>query len=175
MNLNEVKEQVRVWAAANVAEGVTVVFANQNAPRPALPYVTIHVTAMPEKEHASVGPPDENGDAEIVNDLAPTVSLQAFGDGARDIMSGLRRSLDKVTVLQSLRAAGLPFIRDLSGVTDLSETVGTKFEDRAGLDLEFRAAGVVTDAVGAIESVEGTATHETGENIETNVNYQIGV
>lgn len=172
----QIFEKVRTWVLAEVAAavGTKVIKANQNAPRPARPYITVLVTMTSQGEHSYEGAPDDNGNAQLENELACMVSLQAFGDNANTIMGNLRQSLEKPTVLQSLRATGLPFIRVLSGVNDLTEQVGTQYEERAGMDLEFRAVAVVTDAVGVIESVEGTATHERPGGASTNLNYSIG-
>lgn len=172
----QIFEKLRAWVLENApAVGDKVILANQNAPRPALPYITVHITTTAQGEHSSEGAPDDNGVAQMENELACMVSLQAIGSDANTIMGGLRQSLEKPTVHQSLRAAGLPFIRVLSGVNDLTEQVGTRYEERAGIDAEFRTVAVVTDTVGVIESVEGTATHERGENNSTTIDYQIGV
>jgi len=175
MNIDQIKTALRTWVVDNTALAESnVVFANQNAPRPSRPYITIFVTTTPLSEHANVGAPDDDGDAVIENETAVMASIQCFGDTAYGVLEGLRGSLEKVTVQQALRAAGLPYIRTLSGVADLTETVGTQFEGRAGMDLEFRAVATVTDNVGVIESVEGTGIHETGTNTNYENDYQIG-
>lgn len=175
MTEDEIFTKVRTWALANKdAEVTQIIKANQNAPRPARPYITVLITSTTQQGHSWEGAPNNDGDASIENELACMVSLQAFGESAKTIMGNLRQSLEKPTVLQSLRATGLPFIRVLNGVTDQTEQVGTQYEERAGMDLEFRAVAVVTDAVGVIESVEGTATHESPNGTTTTVNYSIG-
>lgn len=171
----QIFEKVRTWAVANADAAVTeVIKANQNAPRPARPYITVLVTTTSQGEHSNEGAPDNDGVASIENELACMVSLQVIGNSAKTIMGNLRQSLEKTTVLTSLRATGLPFIRVLNGINDLTEQVGTQYEERAGMDLEFRTVAVVTDTVGVIESVEGTATHERPNGDSTDLNYSIG-
>jgi hypothetical protein len=175
MNITEIENAVRDWVIANMHESVEgVIIANQNAPRPKRPYITIFVSSTVQKEHSNVGAPNGSGVARIENETACMVSLQAFGVGAKTILYDLRGSLEKVTVLQSLRSSGIPFIRVLNGVTDITEVVGTQYEERASMDLEFRAVASVTDDLGVIESVSGTATHERGSNSSTTLNYEIG-
>lgn len=181
MNIAQIKAAIHDWVVENTdfvaddtARAKRIVFANQNAPRPSTPFITILVASLPISEHSEVKAPAADGNADIANHRMVTASIQCYGDNALGIMEGLILSLQKVTVQQSLRAAGLPYIRTLSDVDDRSDVVGTKFEGRAGADLEFRAVATVTDAVGVIESVEGTATHETGENTNYENDFQIG-
>lgn len=175
MTHEQILQALKDWLADNKGNaGITVVEANQNAPRPALPYITLYVTSTPLNEHANQSAPNSAGTASIENEAAVMASVQCFGENSKSIMDGLRLSLEKVTVRQALRAAGLPYIRTLNGVNDLTEVVGTKYEPRAGMDLEFRAVMAVTDSVGVIESVEGTATHDTGKNNNLTINYEIG-
>lgn len=173
---------IRDWAIANTNQDseagdvVTVIEANQNAPRPARPYITILVTSTRQKEFSYIGAPDENGDAVIENDEFCMVSIQCFGTGSKTIMANLRQTLEKVSVKDYFRELLLPFIAVTDGVNDLTETVGTQFEERAGMDLEFRTVAVVTDNVGVVQSVEGTATFDEGGEIEyVETNYTIGV
>ncbi len=172
----DIFDKVRTWIVDNVAAevGDKVIEANQNAPRPARPYISVLVTTTTQKEHSNESHPGDTGMASIENELSCMVSVQCIGENAKTIMGNLRQTLEKPTVLQSLRAAGLPFIRVLSGVNDLTEQTGTQYEERAGVDIEFRAAAVVIDEVGVIESVEGAATHERPGGESTTLNYSIG-
>lgn len=171
----QIIQALKDWLNGNKGSaGITVIRANQNAPRPALPYITLYVTSTTMGDHSNISAPNSAGTASIENEQAVMASVQCFGDDSKSIMDGLRQSLEKVTVRQALRAAGLPYIRTLNGVNDLTEVVGTKYETRAGMDLEFRAVSAVTDNIGVIESVEGTATVDTGLNDELTVNFEIG-
>jgi len=153
----DIKQVLKDWINANKGDpSITVIEANQNAPRPELPYITLLVTSVTVEEHANISSPNSDGDASIENEAAVMCSLQCFADDAFSILSGLKLSLEKVTVKQNLRAVGLPYIRTLSEVSDISEVVGTNFETRASLDLEFRTTLSVIDNIGVIESVYGT-------------------
>jgi hypothetical protein len=175
MNDVEIKTIIQKWIDDVTTSDVKAVFANQNAPRPAYPYITIHKTVSTETEHSTVEPPDENGISDIVDDQTISISLQSFGNGASDIMSGLRDELKKVTTLQYFRDKKMPFIRILSGVNDLTDVVASRQEERAGMDLEFRAANVVKDNVGLIESVTGTGEFEITSIEKVDVTFETGV
>ncbi len=175
VNDTEIKTIVQKWAQDFSAENVTVVFANQNAPRPAYPYITVHKTVSAETEHSTIEPPNDEGMADMVDDQTISISLQSFGDGAADIMENLRNSLKKVTTLQYFRDKEMPFIRILSGINDLTTVIGSRQEERAGMDLEFRAANVVTDDVGLIESVFGSGEFEKTSIETVDVTFETGV
>lgn len=174
MNQGAIEDIIQAWAVANAdAEVNEVILANQNGPRPERPYITFLITSDNQTEHADESEVNDDGEITITNDKTVIVSTQCFGENSKSIMDGLRNSLNKVSVKDGLRGSGLPYIRTLNGVTDLSQVVGSEFEERAGMDLEFRTTAEVIDEVGFIECVDGTATYETG-NQEININYQIG-
>lgn len=163
---------MQAWAAGFLA--CPVVFAQQNAPAPAGLYVTVQVLAMPRIRHATEGSPNNSGVAQIVDDIEPSVRLQSFGENAFATLEAVRDSLSKPTVLSSLRSAGLAFVDVLSGVDDISQVMGGTVEQRAGLDLRFRCAGVTTDNVGVIETVEITAVAEVDDDTAYTDTIEIG-
>lgn len=169
MNIAQIKESIRQWILDNKdASILSVVYAQQNAPRPAKPYITLLVTPVTRKEHAHISAPNSSGEAIIENEAEIVASVQCYGDNALSLLDSLRNTLEKQTVRDALRGAGTPYIRTLNGVSDLTEQVGTNYEPRAGVDLEFRAVITVTDTVGVIEEVHGTATHEINSNSSDN-------
>lgn len=175
MNDVEIKTIIQKWVDDVTDSDVNVVFSNQNGPRPAYPYVTIHKTASTETEYSTVEPPDENGIADIIDDQTISISLQSFGEGAADIMCGLRDQLKKVTTLQYFRDKKMPFIRILSGVNDMTDVIASRQEERAGMDLEFRAANVISDDVGLIETVSGSGELEISSIEKVDVTFETGV
>ncbi|MBC3540657.1 LIC_12616 family protein [Rufibacter sediminis] len=171
----QIKPILQKWIiAATGLPDNKVVYANQNGPRPAFPYVTVHVTAKSDMGWADISVPDTDGVAEINNDRMVSISLQALGSGAMSLMETLRDDLERPTSLQQFRGAGLPFIRVLNDVNDLTTVVGTKYEERAGMDLEFRTAVQLTDEVGLIEAVTGESQINS-EIKEVILTYETGV
>lgn len=161
------KETLLEWAEGNLQNtGVPVVWANQNAPRPALPFVTLQILSRVDKEWSDIGNVDDSGNCEIINDRAITVSIQGFGPDCTDEVQALHDSLERITVQETLRAGGVCFIRTVSGVTDLTDTIGSKFEERAGFDIEVRVSSVVVDNPNYIDRVTGEGTLGSSE-IET--------
>lgn len=178
MTHDEIMQALKDWLAAEVLgsnPAITVIEANQNTPRPARPYITLLVTSTPLSEHPNVSAPNSVGDASIENEAAVMVSLQCFGDNSKSIMDGIRMSLEKVSVRLALRADCLAYIRTTNGVMDTTATVGTKFEPRASMDLEFRSVSAVIDNIGVIESVEITGEFDTGIDEALITNYTVEV
>lgn len=146
---------IYAWAAAATVR--PVIWANQNGPQPASPYVTLQVTAAPQE-----------GDAEVFDGVSGaglvdirltrlwTVQVACFGAGAVGELQELLKALHKITVQQALRAAGTCYVRVLSGPTDVPEVTGTTWQPRAVMDVQFRAAEDYTDDVGLIERVRFT-------------------
>lgn len=175
MKDSELRLKILNWLQNNASSDLSaIIFANQNAPRPSYPFMTMHILSKEENEHADIPRPNDLGVTTISKTKNFTVSVQSFGPGSLDIMDDLRRTLEKVTVTQDLRSDGIAFIRVVSGVNDLSDTVDTEFEERAGMDVQFRTTAIVTDTVGVIESVDVTGINETGESTQITETINIG-
>lgn len=176
----QIEDILIAWAVSNNGaslNGSKIVIADQNAPRPSRPFVTIKVTIQNDSEHADIGAPDEYGIAEIVTDRMVMASIQSFGENAVEIMDALRLSLEKGSVHEGFRRDMLPFIRVVNGFEDVADVVGTEYEDRAQMDAEFRCAGVIEDDIGVIEHVEieGTFDDARGPDNELTVTIETGV
>ncbi|MFC3227333.1 LIC_12616 family protein [Marinibaculum pumilum] len=150
---------VRLWGVAELGAAVTeVIRADQNAPRPATPFATVKVLADAPVGHAHIADVDDDGIVRIGQDSELTVSLQVFGGEAMDLAQALQRSLDRTTVQEDFRRAGLVYVDLLTPVSDTTAVTGSGFESRAQFDLRFRTATEITDDVGLIETVIGTGT-----------------
>lgn len=150
MTRQELQTVLLQWANS---AGVPVIWANQNAPQPGGSYVTLQLLAFRDSGSSLRSGPDENGIATVRLDRTFTLSIMTIGEDALDILTHLRLSLEKETVLDVLRSEGLAFIQVLSAPQDLSETFGSRIIERYGMDIEFRYAHTVTDDVGIIETV----------------------
>ena len=159
----EIRSALWSWADGNTPNECTVVFANQDGSRPALPFVTLMVNVMDNSDWPRQSSVSNEGIITITQDRDITASINAFGPNAWDIADGLRRSLDKITVGWDLARDDLIYVQPLTGINDLSAVVGSGYEQRAQMDIMFRAAAVDTDDVGLIENVEGSG--DLGDNV----------
>lgn len=81
------------------------------------------------------------------------LSVTIYGDNALEDASILRNSLEKETVLGSLRMEGI-FISKAFGIMDTSAFLETGFQTRGTLDIEFYVTETYSDDTGWIETVE---------------------
>ena len=145
------------WAEANT--GLPVIWANQNGPQPEPPYVTLNVIATSREGLPYIGEVDETGLVVIGQGQLFTLSLQVYGEGVTGAVQGLRDSLERITVQRDLRSSGFAYVRVFSEPQDVPEITGTTWQQRANMDIQFRAARDITDDVGLIETV----AHDGGD------------
>ena len=152
------------WAAAQITE--PVIWADQDGPQPDGVYCTLKVTSTSREGMPDVFTPNAAGDALIRQGQLITLSVNVYGDDATGIMQSLRGSLERITVQRDLRTSGVAYVRVLSGPQDLPTVTGTTWQQRAQMDVQFRAAVDIIDDIGVIETVaysggNGTAS-DTG-------------
>jgi hypothetical protein len=140
----------------------TLVFADQNAPRPALPYWTIRVQVrrVVGGDYYSQGVTDD-GDQQIDGVREATVQLQRIGADSDYKVAELRDNISKTTVLEQWQLKGLALyntgdVQNIPFPLDKSQ-----LEPRAALDLFIRFGSKILDRVGVIESVDIGAGYET--------------
>lgn len=148
----QAEQAIRNWIKALAPSGVTAVIpANTGNPRPKRPFITALVTSLssvtPAEYRALL---DDDATMPVYRTLRIMVSLQAYGEDAQGILLAISQALPLQTKQYTLMAHGIGCISD-DGVKDLSED---GHEQRAGLDIEFRAGDVVFDTVGSIGAVE---------------------
>lgn len=142
---------------------VTVIWANQGAVRPPIPYVLLNIIAGPIKNG---GQDDietlESGDTRVSGYREITLSINYFGPNAVGKLSVLQTSVEFPQVTEYFRSKDIAYISD-SGVKDLNTVMETRFENRAQIDFRFRVlsealaseiVGTATDIITAIETVE---------------------
>ena len=141
------------WATAVAPMGVRVIWYRPNAPRPDLPYVTLSMLSFSQVGWDYIPRPDTNGDAELTGDREFTLQMQAFGDNAFGILEDIRTSLQKPSVLDTLRDDGIVFVNQ-NEITNVTALLDTEWEPRASMDIQFRVAQTAEDDLGKIETVE---------------------
>lgn len=156
------------WLAAVVPSGTPVIRRDQDGVIPSpRPFVTAKAIADVREGQPSIGALDEDGFVLVQQSALVTVSIQTFGDVGGAVASAIRNSLEKESVCSANRAAGLVYVRVSAGPTDISEVVGTGFEQRYSLDVQFRVNVAILDDLGIIERVELTGT--VGEFTHTEI------
>lgn len=154
INFETLKNSLYSWAVANVPSGMPVVYYFPNAPRPTVDYVSLLLSTL-EQIGWDFRPEPENddGDVEQVGDRELVVQIQAYGGQVFNVLENLRTSLQKVTVLDSLRANGIVFV-SWYPIQDITDLIDSRFEQRASMDVRFRLANVYDDVLGTIAQVE---------------------
>lgn len=150
-SFTEAENAIQAWAAS--ASGLEAIIANQDGPRPPEPFVTVQVRDVGAQGLPYRTPPREDGTAEIHEDRTIMASVQIFGTDALNLGNALRATLERQETRLTFLQDGITFVR-AQPVADLTQVVGTGFEPRASLDIEWRAAFQVADVVGCITSVE---------------------
>lgn len=140
----------------------TLIFADQNAPRPPLPYWTLRLSAQRKVgvDYYSQGVTDD-GDQQIDGVREATVQVQRIGADSDFKVAELRDNLSKTTVLEQWQLKGLALyntgdVQNIPFPLDKSQ-----LEPRASVDLFVRFGSKILDRVGAIEVVGITARYET--------------
>lgn len=152
LNFETIKTNLYSWALAN-CPGCSVIFLNENAPRPAQPYVTLFLTSLNQIGEDYTPESDINGMVDMVGDREFTLQIQTYGGDCITRLEDLRSSLQKQTILDTLRANGIVFVNHF-GINDLTELLDSRFEKRGAMDVLFRIGQNYTDNLGLVETIE---------------------
>lgn len=182
MSWTTLQDGVRQWIVALLdAAGYDcpVIWADQNGPRPALPYVTLNIIAAPRDGRDEQDMSDRGAYAEDVLETIITrrltLSVNAVGPGALGIMYDLDDRMQTPLSLDTLESVGLSCWRT-TGPQDASEMMDVGSEQRGRMDVFMGAASSVTEpdpGVGPIETVEGTGTF-AGSVVEHETDFAAG-
>lgn len=133
--------------------GGAVIWADQNASRPALPYCAIKVQSMRVINHEHYQDPNNVGVQTITGDREFTFNVQRFGVDSAITLQSFVDSLKKTTNIDKFIAKKLPLVRT-EAVTDIASLLDKAvIEPRASVDVIIRLKSVLTDSVGYIDSV----------------------
>lgn len=141
------------------ATDTPVIIANENGPRPALPYIALRTRnerTLPIVE----GGIDGGGNQEIAAHQTAGVELQFFGAGGVDALQQLQLALRGRAMLDTTAAARVAFaafgpVQDMPVKRD-----GVRWEPRAITELDYRHLLTRTEYVSWIETIRGSASVE---------------
>jgi hypothetical protein len=166
-----IQDAVRTWLTTELTALTDVIFAEQAAPRPAVPFATVKLGAPIKLGYDDAGALTDPGAPAYASramrgDRRLPVSVQIFGAGAMDYARAASNALSKETIRDDLRSTGIAPV-DNGTITDLTELLETDFEDRAGLEVVFVFADEYTDTVPLVEHVTATGTYTPGSKTDT--------
>ena len=171
--LSTIKARLRTWvlASTGLAQG-KVIFANQNAPKPEKPYITIDPCMNVKK----VGMHDfeEHINGQVVSRPVRRVlvSLQAYGDGSIAYLSDCLETLDRTSVYEGFKADGISIVnRDTIEVKNITLVNDGVFVERANLDFEIDVISSYTDSPGYADNFD--ISFEFENELPTTINDQV--
>jgi hypothetical protein len=139
----------------------TLVFADQNAPRPPLPYWTMRLTVQRAiGSHPYSQGTTDLGDLTIMGTREATVMVQRYGDDSDTKCPDLRDEFSKTSIMESWQLAKIA-LYDIGDVKNIPFPLDkSQLEPRASLDLFVRFGTELIDRVGIIEQVDMTGTFD---------------
>jgi hypothetical protein len=160
MNISTIKTAIYSWANSNVG-GSPVVWADQAAPRPPRPYVTLRLNGPYRVAGAdelrlttTAGVPEITGHRRLV------LTVTVHGDSIYQKAYDLNFSLGKPSVQASFRASNIS-ISNEGNLVNLTKFMETKFDEIYTFDVEFLVTSTSTDNTGYITKTEVTGFGET--------------
>lgn len=144
---------------------LTVIRANQDGPRPKLPYITYQINSRTIIGSDDYGLVDGGGLMPIKGTREGTILVNFFGENAREYADNLVNNIRKITSHYLMRRLNLIIfnntaVRDMTSLRD-----SASFEGMANVDLSFRYTANYSDDVGMIEKV---SVNGTIDNVKTN-------
>lgn len=135
----------------------SVYWANQTAPKGALPVATLRLYSLDHEAMAEDRGVDEDDKLSILSPQSAVLEVQVFDKSGADPVSKLENLLMQMetpTVADQCYRAGVAFF-DAEPVQDITSLLsdGKTYEPRAAVDLRLRYNRTVKDAPGIIEEV----------------------
>ena len=145
----------------------SVYWANQTAPKGALPVATLRLYSIAQEAMAEDRGVDEADRLDLQLPQAAVLEVQIFDESGGDPVGRLETLLLKLetpTVADRCHAAGVAFfaaepVQDITGLL----LDGKTYEPRAAVDLRVRFNDCIKDAPSVIEKVEITAKAQKPE------------
>lgn len=139
---------------APIVAPVPLIFANQNAPRPAKPYATLDVQDTRPAAWLVEGEPDADGNATFREHALVNVEVQFFGTGAVERARDLGRRLRLPRHANRATALGLGIARVIAARDVPFLLNETQYEARGVLEFTAYHLAELTDDLGRVERVE---------------------
>ena len=145
----------KLYALIKASVGAeTLVFSDQNSPRPALPYWTMRIQSFRDVGDETYSQEVTNdGDQTIKGSREATIAIQRYGVDSDIACQGFVDELQKTSVNEAWQAQNISYY-DIGDVLNISTALDKSvIEPRAAVDLFVRFGAIIIDRVGAIETV----------------------
>jgi hypothetical protein len=147
--INTIEDALYDWVHL-VLPAVPVIWYHQNAPRPIVPYLSLHLSVINSIGVDAVLAPDPiHTLGTVIGNRDFVLLCQGIGLLSMDFLETLKLSLEKPSIQAFLQSRGLVFVERLAN-TCIAEVVDNRYEERNILDLKFRFAQYDSDQSGLI-------------------------
>lgn len=136
----------------------------RTAPRPPYPYATLQVDTVLQHSWDETRRTDAEGITSMGGQRRATVSVNYYGDDPMDQIAAAISAMDKETVTDLFRAAGISVWQKNPG-QNLTGLLETRNEPRASFDFFIGFAENYEDDTGLIETVEDLTGQVDGETV----------
>lgn len=134
--------------------GATTILAEQNAPQPPYPFISVKMTLLGQKKgHASIVIEGDN--SIYAQQVEKTLSVTCYHKATIDAENLVYKALQyfEVDGIQSLQDQNITIVRT-SPITDRTTFLTTDYEYRMGFDVTIRTVAIVTTELQ--ETIENT-------------------
>ena len=148
---------------------ISVIFANQNSPRPKKPFITITVGSLNDVSFPMKYDIDANGIQNVIMNKSFIATIEAYCDGlhqSEEILNVIQNQFRTDFSYYHFRA-DMVYIKTIMGVSAIPVPINGINESRAVLEVEFALNQLILDNVGLIDHVE-ILDEITGNNIIIN-------
>ncbi|MCK4522414.1 MAG: hypothetical protein KAU20_07615, partial [Nanoarchaeota archaeon] len=130
-----------------------IIWEDQNAPRPADPYISVRWNAFGRIGQDYRGRPNPDGYGAIIGNREFTLSIQCHGEKSIERLEVVRNALNWSEANNILKIGRLVVVDDLQ-IVNVPDLHDTKWKQRGVLDILMRAAAETYDQIGVIESAD---------------------
>lgn len=135
---------------------ISVIFANQNSPRPKKPFITISIGSLQDVSFPMKYDIDANGVQDVIMNKSFIVTIEAYCDGlhqSEEILNNIQNKFRTDFSYYHFKA-DMVYIRTVMGVSAVPVPINGINESRAILEVEFSLNQLVRDNVGLIDHIE---------------------
>jgi hypothetical protein len=138
----------------NTESEVTVIFADESAPRPNKPYITLKIISGPNAKGFDDIRYINNTEFSLSGMRQYSLSIQGFGVDMHDALSKLQTILDSPNVIAQLKEDADIAIVNKGSVSDITVALETSFERRFNMDIIFNTSENLSITLDVIESTK---------------------
>ncbi len=161
MTYDDLRTAIRNWVLANTSNAITnIIFEQENGVRPPKPYISVNIITNTQIGWRDNGVTNVSGIQSVFFNEDISINLNGFGAETYDELGSLRTSIQKQSVLDTLRASGLA-VRIDNSITNVAFGLSSSIEPRFVYDLTFGIGNSSTDDVSFINDVDITKTITT--------------